>query len=226
MSGEARISFDFSGLARLELNGAAILKGAQDAAAQAQLLEEVRACAREAPPVRFETPSGRRMSVAMTSAGRVGWTASRRGYAYAPLSASGAPWPAIPPTASAVWRAVSGWAGAPDCCVINWYGEGERRRLGAGRDGPAGPSRRRQDPLRRVLPAGQGRAVEPDDAGGALRLSVGAGISSARSRPSSRGGSRPCLAAKPLLDRRNTPSRSTPAPGPAGPRRRRRGRRP
>ena len=134
MSGEARISFDFSGLARLELNGAAILKGALDAAAQAQLLEEVRACAREAPPVRFETPSGRRMSVAMTSAGRVGWTASRRGYAYAPLSASGAPWPAIPPTASAVWRAVSGWAGAPDCCVINWYGEGARMGLHQDKD--------------------------------------------------------------------------------------------
>ena len=77
MSGEARTSFDFSGLARLELNGAAILKGARDAAAQAQLLEEVRACAREAPPVRFETPSGRRMSVAMTSRSGRSWARAR-----------------------------------------------------------------------------------------------------------------------------------------------------
>ncbi|MEM6441248.1 MAG: alpha-ketoglutarate-dependent dioxygenase AlkB [Pseudomonadota bacterium] len=134
MNGETAISFDFSRLTRLELNGAVILKGALNAAAQARLAEEARAAARGAPPMRFETPSGRRMSVAMTSAGRVGWTASRRGYAYAPVSPAGAPWPAIPPVALGVWRAVSGWDGDPDCCLINWYGEGARMGLHQDRD--------------------------------------------------------------------------------------------
>ncbi|MEM1313592.1 MAG: alpha-ketoglutarate-dependent dioxygenase AlkB [Pseudomonadota bacterium] len=134
MTGEGGHSFDFSQAPRLDLMGAAILKGALDAEAQARLLEEVRACARAAPPARFETPSGRRMSVAMTSAGRVGWTASRRGYAYAPVSASGAPWPAIPATALGVWRAASGWEGDPDCCLINWYGEDARMGLHQDKD--------------------------------------------------------------------------------------------
>ena len=29
----------------------------------------------------------------------------------------------------AVWRAVSGWDGDPDCCLVNWYGEGARMGL-------------------------------------------------------------------------------------------------
>ncbi|MEO0681688.1 MAG: alpha-ketoglutarate-dependent dioxygenase AlkB [Pseudomonadota bacterium] len=119
---------------RLDLMGAVILKGALPPEAQAKLVEQVRACARAAPPVRFETPSGRRMSVVMTSAGRLGWTASRRGYAYAPAAPSGAPWPPIPPAALSVWRAVSGWTGDPDCCLINWYGEDARMGLHQDKD--------------------------------------------------------------------------------------------
>ena len=78
------------------------------------------------------TPWGKPMSVAMTSAGRVGWITDRKGYRYEPRHPSGAPWPPVPPTALDVWRAVSGWDGAPDCMLVNFYREGAK--MGMHRD--------------------------------------------------------------------------------------------
>lgn len=96
---------------------------------QEALLADLRAVAAAAPLIRPETPGGRRMSVAMTSAGRVGWVTDRRGYRYEERHPGGAPWPPIPPSALAVWRAVSGWTEDPDCMLMNLYREGAKMGL-------------------------------------------------------------------------------------------------
>ena len=113
--------------------GLRLLPGHLDAAAQAALTHEVAHVLAAAPPERMRTPGGRRMSVAMTSAGRVGWVSDARGYRYEPRGPRG-PWPPIPPTALAVWEAVSRVARAPDCCLVNLYGEGARMGLHQDRD--------------------------------------------------------------------------------------------
>lgn len=103
--------------------------GFLDTHAQRALLAEVRDVAEAAPFVRPMTPWGKPMSVAMTSAGRLGWITDRKGYRYEPRHPSGAPWPPVPETALAVWRAVSGWAGDPDCMLVNYYREGAKMGL-------------------------------------------------------------------------------------------------
>ena len=128
---------DAAGAARgdpLRARGLRLLPGLLDAAAQARVAREVEGVLAAAPPARFVTPGGRRMSVAMTSAGRVGWVSDARGYRYEPRAPSGAPWPAIPPSVLAVWEAVSGVERAPDCCLVNLYGEGARMGLHQDRD--------------------------------------------------------------------------------------------
>ena len=102
--------------------------------AQEALVEEVRAVVRAAPMTSPVTPWGKPMSVAMTSAGRVGWITDKRGYRYEPFTASGTLWPPIPPTALEVWRAVSGWPDDPDCCLVNFYREGAKMGLHQDKD--------------------------------------------------------------------------------------------
>ncbi len=87
-----------------------------------------------APLVQPVTPGGRQMSVRMTAAGRLGWVTDRRGYRYEPRHPSGVAWPPIPDEVLAVWRAVSGGARLPDCCLINYYGEGARMGLHQDKD--------------------------------------------------------------------------------------------
>ncbi len=118
--------------AALDLNGVRILPGYLDAAAQAALLADLRGVARAAPPVAYETPGGRRMTVRMTAAGRFGWVSERAGYRYAETQPRGGPWPPIPPRLLALWAEVLPEARAPECCLLNWYGEGTR--LGMHRD--------------------------------------------------------------------------------------------
>lgn len=116
--------------------GLTLHHGFLDPPAQAALLGALRDAARIAPPRRMEVPGGRQMSVAMTSAGRLGWVSDRRGYRYEPLQPTGAPWPPIPEEALAIWRAVSGWAADPDCLLINHYAEGAK--MGLHRDADEG----------------------------------------------------------------------------------------
>ena len=118
----------------LTVNGAEIWKAALSPEAQAETVAAVRDAARAAPPRRMETPWGKPMSVAMTSAGRVGWVSSRTGYAYMETRPEGGAWPAIPAPVLAVWRAYSDWDADPDCCLVNWYGEGARMGLHVDRD--------------------------------------------------------------------------------------------
>jgi DNA oxidative demethylase len=94
----------------------------------------------DAAPLRhMETPSGKKMSVAMTNCGDLGWTSSRAGYAYSktdPLTT--APWPTMPQllfdTAANLAR-LAGYSGfVPDACLINRYLPGAQMGLHQDRD--------------------------------------------------------------------------------------------
>jgi len=79
------------------------------------------------------TPAGWRMSVAVTSCGRVGWVTDRKGYRYDPLDPdTGTAWPAMPPAFLdlAVRAAVAaGFGGfAPDTRVALLHGSCRWRR--------------------------------------------------------------------------------------------------
>lgn len=98
------------------------------------LVERVAA---QAPFRLMTTPGGRRMSVAMTNCGRVGWVTDRGGYRYDPNDPeSGRPWPAMPARLAALAAEAAARAGfdgfAPDACLVNRYEPGAR--LGLHRD--------------------------------------------------------------------------------------------
>jgi len=103
------------------------------------LLSEVAAIARAAAFRHLETPGGKRMSVAMTNCGRLGWVSDRRGYRYAaedPLSR--ARWPAMPAAFATLARAAAEAAGfadfAPNACLVNRYQPGAQLTLHQDRD--------------------------------------------------------------------------------------------
>ena len=116
------------------LGGVRIYKGLLDPAAQRQLLGEVRQVVAAAPLFSPVTPYGRKMSVRMSAAGAFGWFSDRSGYRYIPRHPSGAPWPPIPALALTLWRQIAGAARAPECCLINFYGEGARMGMHQDRD--------------------------------------------------------------------------------------------
>lgn len=101
---------------------------------QAALVEDLRAVVAAAPLFSPMTPYGRPMSVRMTSAGRFGWVADRRGYRYSETHPAGGAWPAIPEAVLDIWRAVSGSDRSPECCLMNFYAEGARMGLHQDRD--------------------------------------------------------------------------------------------
>ncbi|QPH55980.1 alpha-ketoglutarate-dependent dioxygenase AlkB family protein [Pontivivens ytuae] len=118
----------------LNIAGFEIHKGFLDRAAQAALVEAIRGVARAAPFFAPVTPWGKPMRVRMTSAGRVGWITDRRGYRYEPTHPSGTPWPPIPQEVLAIWDAVAEDARQPDCCLVNFYGEGAKMGLHQDKD--------------------------------------------------------------------------------------------
>ncbi|MCP3968876.1 MAG: alpha-ketoglutarate-dependent dioxygenase AlkB [Rhodobacteraceae bacterium] len=118
----------------LTIRGFQVFRGFLDAAAQAAMLKDVRAIAAAAPLFSPMTPYGRPMSVRMTSAGRYGWFSDRSGYRYERLHPSGVAWPPIPASVLAVWDAVTGLDRRPECCLLNFYGEGARMGLHQDRD--------------------------------------------------------------------------------------------
>lgn len=119
---------------RIEVMGFDIRKGYLDPAAQAAVLGEVREIVRAAPLVQPVTPRGKPMSVRMTAAGRLGWVSDRRGYRYAERHPLGSPWPAIPRAILDIWRDATALDRDPDCCLVNFYGEGARMGLHQDRD--------------------------------------------------------------------------------------------
>ncbi|WP_300071327.1 alpha-ketoglutarate-dependent dioxygenase AlkB [uncultured Ruegeria sp.] len=121
-------------MARLLLRGFDIRKGYLDAAAQGQLVEDLRPILKAAPLFRPMTPSGKEMSVRMTSAGAVGWVTDRSGYRYQTQHPKGGAWPGIPESVLNIWHELASAERDPDCCLINYYSEGARMGLHQDKD--------------------------------------------------------------------------------------------
>ncbi|HWK63911.1 MAG TPA: alpha-ketoglutarate-dependent dioxygenase AlkB [Rhizobiaceae bacterium] len=105
--------------------------------AQESLVEDIRKVVQAAPlytPVMPRT--GKPMSVRMTNCGSLGWVTDRdRGYRYqAEHPVTGQPWPPIPDMLLGIWKEVSGYAGEPEACLVNFYGEDARMGMHQDRD--------------------------------------------------------------------------------------------
>ena len=121
-------------MAEIDVKGAVVHRGLLDTQAQEGIVEDVRAICAAAPLFSPQTPYGKPMSVRMTSAGRVGWTSDRSGYRYADRHPSGGAWPPIPAAILTLWRELTGCGVDPDCCLVNFYGEGARMGMHQDRD--------------------------------------------------------------------------------------------
>ena len=118
----------------LDIRGFRVFQGLLDRPEQEDLVTDIRQIAQSAPFVQPVTPSGRKMSVQMTSAGQFGWVTDRQGYRYAPQHPNGAKWPAIPATVLKIWQEVAGVDRQPECCLINYYGEGAKMGMHQDKD--------------------------------------------------------------------------------------------
>lgn len=116
------------------IRGIALFEGFISREEQAELVAQIRMLAKAAPLFSPQTPYGRPMSVRMTSAGQVGWFSDRNGYRYAERHPEGAAWPAIPTQVLTIWRALVSDMHEPDCCLVNYYGEGARMGMHQDRD--------------------------------------------------------------------------------------------
>jgi alkylated DNA repair protein (DNA oxidative demethylase) len=118
--------------------GAVLLGGFAEGEAAA-LLDQIAIVAAQAPFRHLITPGGRRMSVAMTNCGALGWTSDARGYRYAANDPeSHRPWPAMPSCLAALAHDAAVKAGyvgfVPDVCLVNRYDPGTRLSLHQDRD--------------------------------------------------------------------------------------------
>ena len=114
--------------------GAELYRGYLSRAAQEALVETLRGVVALAPLFQPETPGGRKMSVQMTAAGDYGWFSDRKGYRYEPRHPLGGDWPPIPPALQDLWRDLAPQARAPQCCLVNFYGEAAKMGLHQDRD--------------------------------------------------------------------------------------------
>lgn len=130
----AEFEWPAAGPPTVRVKGVPVWQGFLSSETQTEVLEAVLAVAEEAPFVTPVTPSGKPMSVAMTSAGSVGWVTDRKGYRYEARHPSGVIWPAIPEPVLAIWRAVSGVQRDPSSCLVNRYSEGAKMGLHQDRD--------------------------------------------------------------------------------------------
>ena len=118
----------------LTVRGFDIYKAYLDQAQQRDLVADIRAVAEAAPLFSPQTPYGKPMSVRMTSAGDVGWFADASGYRYADRHPSGVAWPPIPAAVLGLWEDLVRVDRHPDCCLINYYGEGARMGMHQDKD--------------------------------------------------------------------------------------------
>lgn len=102
--------------------GFRLIPGLIDAEAQVRLVQEVLQATQGAPFYHAETPGGKRMSVANTNLGPLGWVSDRSGYRYQGLHpVTGQPWPAIPQALADLWRDFVDAQIPPDACLVNRY---------------------------------------------------------------------------------------------------------
>lgn len=111
------------------LAGFVIHRGRISLEEQKNIVCALRHVATVAPFFSPMTPWGKPMRVRMTSAGRYGWYSDRCGYRYVDRHPSGSPWPPIPTPVLEEWRALVSADRLPDCCLVNFYGEGARMGL-------------------------------------------------------------------------------------------------
>ncbi|MDQ7080238.1 MAG: alpha-ketoglutarate-dependent dioxygenase AlkB [Paracoccaceae bacterium] len=114
--------------------GFRIFQAALERGVRSKVLADVLQIIELAPLFSPMTPYGRKMSVQMTSAGRLGWYSDRSGYRYAERHPSGTTWPQIPASVLEIWQAFLPDAPPPDSCLVNYYGEGARMGLHQDRD--------------------------------------------------------------------------------------------
>jgi alkylated DNA repair protein (DNA oxidative demethylase) len=117
----------------------AVLLGAFAWSFEAALMEALDLVVAQAPFRHMQTPGGRRMSVAMSNCGALGWISDRGGYRYAALDPqTQRPWPAMPDAfleLAALAAAGAGFPGfVPDACLVNRYEPGARLTLHQDRD--------------------------------------------------------------------------------------------
>lgn len=118
--------------------GAVVLRGEACACAR-ELLANVEAVIAAAPLRHMLTPGGRRMSVAMTNCGALGWISDRAGYRYSVTDPdTGLAWPALPEALRTLALAAASRAGfpgfEPDACLVNNYTPGTQLALHQDRD--------------------------------------------------------------------------------------------
>jgi DNA oxidative demethylase len=118
--------------------GACILRGFAHSL-QLQLLQAIEAVASQAAFRHWLTPGGRRMSVAMTNCGNVGWVSDHSGYRYSEQDpTTQRRWPAMPELLATLARNAALHAGypdfTPDACLVNRYETGTRLSLHVDQD--------------------------------------------------------------------------------------------
>jgi alkylated DNA repair protein (DNA oxidative demethylase) len=118
----------------MSVRGFDIYKGLLSSEEQSALVGAVRDVAKVAPLFSPMTPYGKPMRVRMTSAGRFGWVSDRSGYRYSRTHPKGMAWPDIPAPVLDIWERVSGSTHAPECCLMNFYGEDARMGMHQDRD--------------------------------------------------------------------------------------------
>ncbi len=117
-------------------DGVSLLRNAFD---PAEIFDAINSVADIAPFRHMQTPGGKKMSVAMTNCGKLGWVSGTNGYMYSSNDPeTKQPWPALPPvlleTASRIAQQ-AGYPGfSPDACLINRYLAGAQMGLHQDRD--------------------------------------------------------------------------------------------
>jgi len=104
-----------------------------DTEQQAGLIEAVRAATKTAPFFQTYMPrTGTPLSVALTNFGPLGWvTDKEKGYRYEPVHPrTGHAWPAFPKALTDLWRAVTDYPAEPEACLVNWYREEKKAKMG------------------------------------------------------------------------------------------------
>jgi alkylated DNA repair protein (DNA oxidative demethylase) len=130
----SQLSFSPSALIALA-PGISLLPGR----AGAEILTAAEAVLALRPPRAMTTPWGKKMSVAMTNCGRLGWVSDADGYRYAACDpVDGRSWPAMPAPLRQLAIAAASEAGHggfdPEACLINLYGPDARMGLHQDRD--------------------------------------------------------------------------------------------